>query len=188
MDVEMMKHRSELFSNKYLTTFNFLSKYERFGMICLIVLILAILFIIIDIQQNVYVACVFSMSIISVFFIYKIFDMTRKKKNVSLQQIMSKTFTMFMTLIILMLFTLYCISDTQEDLDNMPDGWKMFVRIFMGILIVQSIIGFSTLFLTTPENHWILCTIGAIGNISLFIFLLIIYTIFAYFRTDGFLV
>jgi hypothetical protein len=171
-------------SKDNLTKFNFLSKYERFGIVSLIVLIASITLVFADISANMYTACIITIAVLTLFFSYRIYLMPAKT---TIQQLISRTFTMLMTILILISYTVFCVSDV-DNMDDMPSEWYIYAKVFMSIVLVQSIIGVYTLFLTTESNHWIFCSIGAIFNILLFIFLLFVYTIYTNFRTDGFLV
>jgi hypothetical protein len=181
--MEVIKNKS--YFDKKQTQFDFLSKYARFGIVSFIVLLMALMFVFVDISENVYTACVLAICVYTLFVIYRVYIMPSKT---SLQEIMSTTFTMCMTIVILIGYTIFCVSDVSEDMDKMPSGWSLYVKVFISILILQSFVGFYSLFLTNENNHWILCTFGATLNILLFIFFLFVYTITKNFRTDGFLV
>jgi len=165
--------------------FKFLSNYERFGLVSLLVLLISIVFVFMDVSQNIYSSSVIAICILSLFFVYRIFAMP---VNTNISDIVSKTFTMGTTIAILIFYTIFCISNFSDELTNMPSGWTVYVKVFMSLLMVQSIVAVYSLYFTKPNNHWIVCSIGAVLNVLLFTFLLIIYTIEKNFRTDGFLV
>jgi len=169
--------------DKLLIQFNFLTTYDRLGLIGMCVIILSIGLVFADIPQNIFSTCVLVLCILTLFFVYKIYLMP---STTTLSQLMTTTFTMLMTILILILYTIYCISNFSEELESMPDGWKMYVKVFMSLLMVQSLVAMYTLYFTTPTNNWMFCFLGAILNILLFVFLLVVYTIATKFRTDGF--
>lgn len=177
-DIEFMKNKTSL-------QFKFLSNYERFGLVSLLVLLISIGLVFIDISQNIYSTCIIAICILSLFFVYRIFAMPA---NTNISDIISKTFTMGTTITILIFYTIFCISNFSDELNEMPSGWSIYVKVFMALLMVQSIIGVYSLYFTKPTNNWMVCAIGAVFNMLLFTFLLIIYTIEKNFRTDGFLV
>lgn len=179
--IDMIKHKS--FMDNLLTQFYFLTKYSRMGIIFIVTLLISIGLVFADISQNMYSTCVLVLCILTIFFVYKIYLMPI---TTTLQQLMSSTFTMFMTIMILMMYTIFCVSNFSDELYNMPQGWNTYVKVFMSILIAQSLIAVYTLFFTTKNNHWLFCFLGAVLNILLFVFLLVVYTIAKNFRTDGF--
>jgi len=179
--IELIKNKNTM--DKLLTQFNFLTQYDRLGLIGICVVILSIGLVFADIPQNIFSTCVLVLCILTLFFVYKIYLMP---STVSLSQLMTTTFTMFMTIMILILYTIFCISNFSEELEGMPDGWNMYVKVFMSILMVQSLVAIYTLYFTTPTNNWMFCLLGATLNILLFVFLLVIYTMATKFRTDGF--
>lgn len=179
--IDLIKNKNTI--DNLVTQFNFLTQYDRLGLIGICVVILSIGLVFADIPQNIFSTCVLVICILTLFFVYKIYLMP---STVSLSQLMSTTFTMLMTILILILYTIFCISNFSEELEGMPDGWKMYVKVFMSILMVQSLVAIYTLYFTTPTNHWMFCFLGAILNVLLFVFVLVIYTISTTFRTDGF--
>ena len=180
-DSEFMKNRSSL--DKRFTQFKFLSKYERFGLLGILLLMVSVGLLFANISENIYTTCVVAICILTMFFVFRIYLMP---VDTDISKIISKTFTMFTTILILILYTIFCISNYSEDLDDMPSGWSTYVKVFMSLLLVQSMVAIYTLYFTNA--NWIACVIGAVLNIILFVFLIISYTVAKNFRTDGFLV
>jgi hypothetical protein len=173
-------------SQNYMTKFYFLPNDQRLGIVALLLLIVSIMMILLNITRTAYFVCMVVLCILMSLISYRIYLMDIKT---TLSEFTSTVFNTFITMIILLLYTIFCVFDfSQDELANMPQDWITYSKIFMSILLVQSLFGIYTLYGKNELFVKILYGIGAILNIILFSFFIFLYLITKHFKTDGFLV